>query len=266
MALQWQIRRDTINNWINANPILAEGEFGCEIESLNTTELKIKIGDGITPWVDLPYTLKGLQGDDGKSAYNIWLEQGNVGSETDFLNSLVGPQGAQGIQGIKGDDGDTGPQGEKGDDGEKGDQGDKGDQGEKGDDGTQGIQGDKGDKGDDGDKGDKGDSGLDGSDGVDGVDGAKGDQGDQGIQGVQGDQGIQGIQGPAGSDATDKHYAHTQTSASSSWSINHNLDKYPSVVITDSGGNKVMGDINYIDEDNLTVTFTASFSGRAYLN
>lgn len=35
----------------------------------------------------------GGQGADGKSAYEIWLEQGNVGSEQDFLDSLKGNDG-----------------------------------------------------------------------------------------------------------------------------------------------------------------------------
>lgn len=42
---------------------------------------------------------KGDTGADGKSAYDVWLEQGNSGTETDFLNSLKGE---------KGDKGDTG--------------------------------------------------------------------------------------------------------------------------------------------------------------
>lgn len=33
---------------------------------------------------------QGAAGQDGKSAYQIWLDQGNTGSETDFLNSLHG--------------------------------------------------------------------------------------------------------------------------------------------------------------------------------
>ena len=32
----------------------------------------------------------GEKGDDGKSAYEIWLEQGNTGTEQDFLDSLRG--------------------------------------------------------------------------------------------------------------------------------------------------------------------------------
>ena len=37
--------------------------------------------------------LAALQGKDGKSAYEIWLEQGNTGTEADFLESLKGSGG-----------------------------------------------------------------------------------------------------------------------------------------------------------------------------
>lgn len=77
-----------------------------------------------------------LQGKDGKSAYQIWLDNGNKGTEQDFLNSLKGA---------------------------KGDKGDKGDQG------IQGLKGDKGDKGEKGETGANGSNGKDGSDGTDGV-------------------------------------------------------------------------------------------------
>ncbi len=39
---------------------------------------------------------KGDPGTEGKSAFQIWLEDGNVGSVTDFLNSLIGPSGPGG--------------------------------------------------------------------------------------------------------------------------------------------------------------------------
>ena len=64
-----------------------------------------------------------LQGKDGKSAYQIWLDNGNKGTEQDFLNSLKGPKGdtgATGATGPKGDKGDTGATGPKGDKGEDG--------------------------------------------------------------------------------------------------------------------------------------------------
>ena len=46
----FQYRRGSTSEWESVNPILKEGEPG-----LNTTIRKIKIGDGITPWKDLPY-------------------------------------------------------------------------------------------------------------------------------------------------------------------------------------------------------------------
>lgn len=68
------------------------------------------------------------------------------------------------------------------------------------------------------------------------------------------------------SNAGDKHFTYTQLSASSTWSITHNLDKFPSVSIVDSGNNVVIGDIQYTNTNELTITFNASFSGKAYLN
>lgn len=56
----------------------------------------------------------GKNGQDGKSAYQVWLDKGNKGTETDFLNSLVGPRGEQGPAGNPGEDGKQGPQGPQG--------------------------------------------------------------------------------------------------------------------------------------------------------
>ena len=49
----------------------------------------------------------GVIGHDGASAYEIWLSQGNVGTEEDFLASLVGPTGPQGPKGETGEWGGT---------------------------------------------------------------------------------------------------------------------------------------------------------------
>lgn len=62
-----------------------------------------------------------LQGKDGKSAYQIWLDNGNKGTEQDFLSSLKGEKGDKGdigATGPKGDTGATGAQGPKGDAGQ----------------------------------------------------------------------------------------------------------------------------------------------------
>ena len=59
----------------------------------------------------------GEQGADGKSAYEIWLAEGNSGTESEFLASLKGEKGEKGEQGDKGDKGEKGDAGEKGADG-----------------------------------------------------------------------------------------------------------------------------------------------------
>ena len=64
----------------------------------------------------------------------------------------------------------------------------------------------------------------------------------------------------------DKHYTFTQIAAASTWNITHNLKKKPSVSIVDSAENNVYGDIEYINENQLTITFNSAFSGKAYLN
>lgn len=64
----------------------------------------------------------------------------------------------------------------------------------------------------------------------------------------------------------DKTYVFTQATASDTWEIKHNLYKYPSVSIVDSGDNIVYGDVQYIDINTCVCRFSVPFSGKAYLN
>jgi hypothetical protein len=50
MATQIQIRRDSTTNWSTSNPILAQGEFGLDLNVNN-----IKVGNALSAWNDLPY-------------------------------------------------------------------------------------------------------------------------------------------------------------------------------------------------------------------
>jgi hypothetical protein len=61
-------------------------------------------------------------------------------------------------------------------------------------------------------------------------------------------------------------FVFSQSSAASTWTISHNLNKFPSVTVVDSSGNVVVGYINYNNMNQITLTFTAPFSGKAYLN
>ena len=120
----------------------------------------------------------GEKGTDGKSAYQIAVEQGYQGSESDWLSSLKGDKGEKGNTGAKGNPGQDGAEGksayaiavehgyEASEDewllslkGEKGDTGERGEKGEKGDPGDRGLQGVPGEKGE------KGDTGVAGKDG-----------------------------------------------------------------------------------------------------
>jgi hypothetical protein len=61
-------------------------------------------------------------------------------------------------------------------------------------------------------------------------------------------------------------YTHNQSVVSATWVINHNLGFNPNVSVIDSAGSDVEGDVTYDDVDNLTIVFSAPFSGSAYLS
>ena len=69
MATRIKMRRDSTSNWLNNNPVLADGELG--IEQSNGNIDKIKIGDGVTAW-----NLLGYYGSGGTSASLENLENG----------------------------------------------------------------------------------------------------------------------------------------------------------------------------------------------
>jgi hypothetical protein len=83
-----------------------------------------------------------------------------------------------------------------------------------------------------------------------------------GLQGATGDTGAAGADGVDG----DKHYAHEQAIAAATWGITHNMNKYPSVTVTDSAGDQVEGEVHYNGLNSLTLKFSAPFAGKAYLN
>jgi hypothetical protein len=92
MATRIQFRRGSAASWTSANPTLAQGELGIELDTD-----QFKIGDGILAWNSLPYG--GLQGEDGPAG-------------------PTGATGATGAAGATGATGATGPQGEQGEPGE----------------------------------------------------------------------------------------------------------------------------------------------------
>lgn len=182
-----------------------------------------------------PVGERGSRGLDGKSAYEIWKEEGNDGTKEDFLNSLKvstpittsggttpvpGPRGHDGksayeiakeldpsigskedwIKSLKGPKGDTG---ERGPIGPAGSQGLQGMQGTTGPIGPQGIPGERGETGQPGPKGDTGKSAYDIAKALDSSLTTeelfiKSLKGEMGPIGPVGPQGPIGLTGPAG--------------------------------------------------------------------
>ena len=61
-------------------------------------------------------------------------------------------------------------------------------------------------------------------------------------------------------------FVFTQGVAATTWNIQHNLGKFPSITVIDTGDTVVAGEYTYIDNNNVTLTFSAGFAGKAYLN
>lgn len=64
----------------------------------------------------------------------------------------------------------------------------------------------------------------------------------------------------------DKTYTYEQIIPAATWTIQHNLEKYPSVTVVDSADSVVMGDVQYTSLNEIKITFSVPFSGKAFLN
>jgi hypothetical protein len=72
-----------------------------------------------------------------------------------------------------------------------------------------------------------------------------------------------GPQGPKGTMST---ATFIFSSAQSSWSIAHNQGRYPSVTCVDSFGSRFEGELQYVDANNILLTFAMPVVGKAYIN
>lgn len=64
----------------------------------------------------------------------------------------------------------------------------------------------------------------------------------------------------------DKNYIHKQQSASDTWTVIHNLGKFPSITVVDSAGTVVTGEIVLQTTEQAVISFNGAFSGKAYCN
>jgi len=67
------------------------------------------------------------------------------------------------------------------------------------------------------------------------------------------------------SDKRLERYTHDQSTPSSVWTITHELNRRPSVSVVDTADSLVEGAVDYVSLNQLTITFNAPFSGKAYL-
>lgn len=64
----------------------------------------------------------------------------------------------------------------------------------------------------------------------------------------------------------DKHYVHPQLSPATVWTIDHNLNKHPTVTIVDSAGSVYEAQIEYPSLNQAIARMSAAFAGTAYCN
>ena len=60
-------------------------------------------------------------------------------------------------------------------------------------------------------------------------------------------------------------YVHTQSVASATWNVVHELGGRPSVTVVDTAGTVVIGQVSYNSNTSITISFSAPFAGYAYL-
>lgn len=72
--------------------------------------------------------------------------------------------------------------------------------------------------------------------------------------------------GGEGGGGSDKSYIHEQTEPKSTWIINHNLGKYPCINLVDDNNIMIMGEIEYISENEIIARFNKEYTGKAILN
>lgn len=97
-------KRVRVHDGTSAKKLLQENDISTDV-ALGTSDTLLPSQNAVKKYVD---AFAGANGQDGKSAYQIWLDNGNVGTEQEFLDSLVGANGLDGTNGINGANGSNG--------------------------------------------------------------------------------------------------------------------------------------------------------------
>jgi hypothetical protein len=82
--------------------------------------------------------------------------------------------------------------------------------------------------------------------------------------GPQGASGLSGIQ--SSEIPTLVSYTHNQITPSAAWTVTHSLNFYPNVTVYRSAHEMVEATVNHINATQLTILFSTTLSGKAYLS
>lgn len=66
--------------------------------------------------------------------------------------------------------------------------------------------------------------------------------------------------------AADQTFVYTTPTPMASWEIEHNMNKYPAVMVTDWNNNMILADVKYIDKNTVVVNLSEPICGKAFLN
>ena len=64
----------------------------------------------------------------------------------------------------------------------------------------------------------------------------------------------------------DKTFIYDQVTPATIWTVQHGLNKFPSITVVDKAKSVVIGDYTYVDDNNVILNFSAAFAGKAYFN
>lgn len=87
-----------------------------------------------------------------------------------------------------------------------------------------------------------------------------------GDRGPPGPEGPEGPRGPAGPSGATGVFRYPQAAPSAQWTIVHGLGFYPAVTTTDTAGTQVYGDVTYLDDNTVQISFGLAFAGYANLS
>lgn len=60
-------------------------------------------------------------------------------------------------------------------------------------------------------------------------------------------------------------FTFSQSTASNTWTVNHNLGRIPLVTTVNDAGQVIIGDVTHVDSNNVTINFSEALTGTIYL-